>query len=103
MYMRVHRSGNEKVVAVCDSDVIGKRFQEGMLVLDLERYRSFYEGDISSPSFIMEEMKNATSMNMVGERSVGIAIKLGVIKKGDVRRICNVPHVQIYKVEKRKK
>lgn len=100
--MKVHCSGNERVVAVCDSDIIGKTLREGEVVLDLDKYRSFYEGNISTQSSIRKEMENATSMNIVGETSIGIAIGLGVIKKGDVKRICDVPHVQIYRIEKRK-
>lgn len=102
MYMRVHRSGHERIVAVCDSEVIGKRLQEGKVVLDLGRYRQFYEGRISPPSSVRKEMKSATSMNIVGERSVGIAIQLGMVRKEDVGYICKVPHVQVYRVEKRK-
>lgn len=43
--MRVFIKNKEKIVAVCDSELIGKILKEGELVLNLEKYANFYKGD----------------------------------------------------------
>ncbi len=100
LFMRVHVNRKEKarILAVCDSDLMGRILKEGERTLDLERYGGFYGNEEASEEEVALEMARATSMNFVGERAVGIALRAGMVKKSDVVYISKVPHVQVYRI-----
>ncbi|MEM3060423.1 MAG: DUF424 family protein [Candidatus Anstonellales archaeon] len=97
MLLKIHVVGGKKVVAVCDSELVGKKFVEGHISLDLERCRSFYDGEkISDTQRIVFAIKEAQSANLVGHRCVEVAKKAGLITDDDVFFISGVPHVILY-------
>ncbi len=87
-----------KVVAMCDASLLGKVFEEGEMVLDLEKYRSFYNGESASIAEIGKILENATSINLVGKETIAAAGKYLKIEERNIRRIKGVPHLQIYRV-----
>ncbi len=99
MYAKKYRVRNEVVVAICDKELIGSVLKEGELVLDLKKHSSFYMGELVTPREASELLKEATSINLVGEKAVGLAIKRGLAKKGTEKKIAGVPHLQIYTLE----
>jgi hypothetical protein len=98
LLMRVFEKKGERIVAVCDSELIGKVFREGEVVLNLEKYASFYQGEEADEEKVEKELRSATSINLVGERAVGVAKKMKLVKESEVMRIQKIPHVQIYKI-----
>lgn len=95
IYVKVHK-GNENVVAICDKNLIGKKFSEGKLCLDVKE--GFYKGELMDEEKVKEIFKNATNLNIVGEKSVKLALKEKLIDKSSVIRIKEVPHAQIYSI-----
>ncbi len=93
--IKVHES-YRTIVAVCDSDLIGKHFVEGNLQLDLKE--SFYGGKGYEEDKAIEVMRNAAyddaTFNIVGKESVNAAVKAGIIEdsKGAVIKIRGIPH-----------
>ena len=98
MYMKLHGHEKSSILALCDRELIGKVLKDGEIVLDLKDYASFYKGDEVGEAEATEAMKSATSLNLVGKKSVAVAVKLGLVGKEGVRKIKGVPHVQIYRV-----
>ncbi|MEW6329360.1 MAG: DUF424 family protein [Candidatus Micrarchaeota archaeon] len=100
LFMRVHvsRKENARILAVCDSELMGRVLKDGERTLDLERYGGFYKDEEASEEEVEREVARATSMNFVGERAVGIALRAGVVKESDVVYISKVPHVQVYRI-----
>jgi len=98
MYMKLHGREKSSILALCDKELIGKVLKEGEIVLDLKDYSSFYKGVEVGEAEAMDAMKSATSLNLVGRKSVAVAVKLGLVGKEGVRKIKGVPHVQIYRV-----
>jgi hypothetical protein len=96
--MKTFSKKNEKIVAVCDAELIGKVLREGELVLNLEKYAGFYQGEQVDESMVEKELLTATSINLVGEAAVGVAKRMKLVKESDVVKIQKVPHVQIYKI-----
>lgn len=93
IYVKVHK-GNETVVAVCDKNLIGKKFSEGKLCLNVKE--NFYKGELVDEEKLKEILKNAINLNIVGKESVGLALKEKIIDKNSVIKIKEVPHAQIY-------
>ncbi len=94
MIVKVHESEKGTIVAVCDSDLIGKKFEEDDLQLDLTS--NFYKGEEKSDEEIGDLLRNAYCINVVGKKSVELAIKEGVIDESAVRKIAKIPYSQGY-------
>jgi hypothetical protein len=85
------RSG-ETLVAVCDTDVIGKKICEGKVVLDVSK--DFYGGDLVTPEAAEDILKNATIANLVGKEAVRCGINAGRVHEDAVIYVCGIPHAQ---------
>lgn len=101
MFAKVHRrqlQGVERtVVALCDAKLLGKKFRSRNFVLDLQLYRSFYEGERVSEEQAIELLKTHSNANIVGLKSVEAA-KKAFGSPLAVKKICGIPHTQIYRV-----
>ena len=98
MFMRVHKAGKEVVVALCDAELLGRTLREGALVLDLKKYGSFYKGERTDAKEAEKAVAGATSINVVGEKSVAIVRNVLKCDESAVRFVEKVPHLQAYKV-----
>ena len=90
--IKKYRSGREQMVAACDNDVLGRKLSEGKLRLEVSP--AFYDGFEASEDELETHLRNCTIANLVGERVVAMAIKLGFIAQENVIRIEGVPHAQ---------
>ena len=85
------------VVAICDSELLGKCFEEDIFQLDIKE--SFYKGDKKTEQEVIQiiiDMKSEdATFNIVGERAVNAAIKAGLISEDSVRTIQGIPFVLV--------
>ena len=93
MYIKAHKS-YRLVVAICDTDLIGKSFEEGKRVLSISE--SFYKGDlIENEEELSEKIKDYSredaTFNIVGKKSIRIALKLGIISEEGIKKVEGVP------------
>ncbi len=87
-----------RVIAACDTALLGKILQEGEIILDLKTYKSFYEGKKVSEAELLEILKGAENLNLVGEEVINAAAKVLPIDAKKARTIGGVPHLQFYKM-----
>ena len=92
MIITTHSSGTRKILIVCDSDLIGKKFEEGNKQLDLTS--EFYQGEEMSEEQLTPIIKTAYSIQFVGEESVALAVKLGIVEEEKIIKIQNIPIVE---------
>lgn len=96
MLYKIHKSYRD-TVAICDKELIGKVFEEDEYQLDVKE--SFYKGEEISEqkaSEIMKDMiKEDATFNIVGEKSVQIALDCGVIAEEGIKKIQGVPFAMI--------
>jgi len=90
MYLKIHSSGERKIIAICDEDLIGKTFEENDLQLQVSE--RFYKGEKTSESKILEEIKEADYVNIVGKNSINFGIKNKLILKSNIILIQKIPH-----------
>ena len=92
MYVNVIRSSVRDVVAICDDDLLGKRFEEGEFQLDVKE--SFYAGEKKSREETLGVIdfmaKEDATFNAVGEEYVKLLIEAGILKKEGVGEIGGV-------------
>jgi len=90
--VKIHKSYRD-VVAICDSNLLGKKFEEGKFQLDIKE--SFYKGEEKTKqetiSFMQNMSKEDSTFNIVGEKSVNCAIKSSIISKNGIKKIKNIP------------
>ena len=77
----IYNQGNEILVAVCDEDVVGRVFRCSDKNIKIDVKNSFYGKNKCDEKEVLELMKNATILNIVGKYIVTLAIKEGIISK----------------------
>jgi hypothetical protein len=81
------------VVAICDKELVGKKFEEGKKQLDLRE--NFYKGEEANKegviALILRQAREDATFNIVGEKSIAAAIEAGIITKESVARVQNIP------------
>lgn len=93
VYLNKIRSENEYIIAICDEEILGQRFEEGELQIHITE--SFYKGELVSLEEGLRALEQATIANIVGERIVEGALKAQLIHENGILRIQNVPHAQL--------
>jgi len=92
MYVRIIKSYRD-VVAICDAEIIGKKFEENNFQLDVKE--NFYKGERKTESEVIKIIqymsREDATFNIVGEKSTNTAIKSGIITKEGVKKIHGVP------------
>ncbi|MFH1823252.1 MAG: DUF424 family protein [archaeon] len=83
-----------KVIAVCDTELIGKTFEEGELNLEVKE--NFYKGkefeEKKAIEFLQDLTKEDACFNIVGKNSISICEKAGIIAKNNCLTIQGIPH-----------
>ncbi|MBD3309784.1 DUF424 family protein [Candidatus Woesearchaeota archaeon] len=98
MKVKIHKDEKGRtVIAVCDSNLLGKRIEEGNRQLDLTS--DFYKGQEKTKEETGDLMRNAYIINIIGEESVKLAIDEGLIDKKHVIRIAGIPHAECISVD----
>ena len=93
MLVRVHEA-YRKIIAICDSNLLGKKFEQGNMQIDVKE--SFYGGKEMQEKKILkiieEAKKEDACFNFVGKDSVGVAIKAGIVSENSILMIAGIPH-----------
>ena len=96
MFVKIHNSYRD-VVAICDSELIGKKFEEDKFQLDVKE--NFFRGEKIDEEKVIGMMKNMlkedSTFNIIGEKSVNAALKAGIITKDGIKKIRGIPFALI--------
>ncbi len=96
MNLKVYRQGAEVLVAVCDCDLLGKKFAEGRLRVEVDK--DFFGEEKASPEEVEAALKKATIANFVGCCAVEQAIRLGYVERENVLCIDGVLCAQMVRM-----
>ena len=91
--VKVYRKGLEVLVAACDWDIIGKTFRSEELKIHVSE--GFYKGASGDEDMLVNRLVMATIANLVGEKTLEIAIRRGFVDPDRVLVIGGVPHAQM--------
>ncbi len=98
MQVKVHevekQGFKEIVVTLCDNDVLGTHLGNDFFVNP-----RFYSGQEMSDEKALDAVAGASVVNAVGENSVGLLIKVGLVKEDETVRIGGVPHAQVFVIK----
>ncbi|MBS3074294.1 DUF424 family protein [Candidatus Pacearchaeota archaeon] len=90
--IKVHKT-YRLVVAVCDAELLGKKFEEGNKQLNI--MLNFYNGEEIQEEELMKTLidlaKEDATFNIAGKSSVNCALKCGIISKAGIKKVQGVP------------
>lgn len=92
-YIKLHKKGENAITAICDEELIGKRFEEGSMQLEISE--RFYNGRLIGDAAAAEGMNNARILNITGKNIINLALKKGIIKKSSILKVQKIPHAEI--------
>jgi len=85
------------IVAICDFNLLGKKFEEGNFQLEVKE--SFFKGEKLSEEKAIEILQDMqredATFNIVGENSIKAALKSKIISEKEVGKIQGVPFALI--------
>jgi len=90
--IRIHVRDGERLLAACDEELLGMTFSEGDMRLRVSEV--FYKGEVVTEDVLRERMRSVTMMNLVGERSVSVALESGYVSHDATITIGGVKHAQ---------
>ncbi len=94
MIAKQHKTQDGKIlISVCDSDLLGKRFEEKDLQIDLSS--GFYQGEEKSEKEILDILRKCYIAMFVGEESINFAIKNNLLSEERAAKIKNIPFAQV--------
>ncbi len=97
MYLKIHRAPDGTcVTAICDRELLNTKVSDGNLEVCISE--SFYGNRIVSEDEVRKALESAGNVNLMGERTVSIAIDMGMIGRSGCIMIGTVPHAQIYSI-----
>lgn len=91
--VKSYQQGVQRLVAACDEELLGTLHSEGKLRLDVTP--TFYDGLRVDATTLTSQLRGCTVANLVGPRTVDLAIGIGLVDPENVLRIGGVPHAQV--------
>ena len=92
MLVKIHKSYRH-IVAICDSELLGKKFQDGKMQIDLSG--EFFNGEEKTDSetlgIIEDSAREDATFNIIGEKACQLALKAGIISQEGIKKIQNIP------------
>lgn len=92
MFVNIIKSYRD-TVAICDSDLLGKKFEQENFQLEVKE--SFFKGrevsDDELAEIISDMSKEDATFNIIGENSINIALKEGLIEEDSIKKIQGIP------------
>ena|SRR3989338_8570346 len=92
MYIKIHKS-YRNVVALCDAELVGKKFEEDKKQLDC-RENFYKDKKVTKEEAIkmLQKLSNEDStFNIVGQKSIQAAIEAGLITKNGFATVDKIP------------
>lgn len=101
VYVKIHVTTDmsqdfKEVVAICDERLLGKKFQEGDVVLHVNE--EFFKGFLTTLDEAMHHARSASIVVFAGEASVGRAVKEGLVHPDAILRVSGVPYAQVIRL-----
>lgn len=96
IYVKIHRSGNDILLAACDKEVLGNTLTDGEFCLNVSR--EFYGDMLVDIDGLGKFMADATIANLTGNGVVEKAVELGFVDKDCVMEISGVKHAQVVNI-----
>src|SRR5665647_3069099 len=98
MLLQVHSSpGVGNIVAVCDRELLNTTISNGNLSVKISE--AFYGNCPASEEMVRDALKRAGNINLMGKRSVSIAIDMGLITLSGCIMTVSYTHLRAHETD----
>ncbi len=84
-----------KMLNMCDSNLVGRVLVQGDLTMNITQ--SYFAERIVDEKEAEQLLRNASIINMVGEETIELSVKIGVGSSKGVKRIDGIPFLLVFK------
>ncbi len=93
---KLHLIGGEALLAACDAELFGNCLEDdsGFSI----SLKGFYDGGEATEDEFGGMLAQATSANLVGAKTVGVAVRLKLVDPDNVREVAGVPHALLFQM-----
>ncbi len=84
-----------KMLNMCDSNLVGKVLVDGDLTMNITQ--SYFAERIVDEKEAEQLLRNASIINMIGEETIALSVKIGVGSSKGVKRIDGIPFLLVFK------
>ena len=85
---------NNAMVNMCDAELIGKDVVDGKLKIHISE--NYYGKQLVDKDEAISFLKSASIMNLVGHKTISLAIDLGIGSESGVKIISDIPFLIIF-------
>lgn len=97
MYLKIHRTpAGDEVVAVCDRELMNTTITGDEFEITIRE--SFYGTSLATPDEVRTILSKAGNANLIGERTICLAVEMGLISRSSCLMLGNVPHAQLFRI-----
>jgi hypothetical protein len=93
MIVAMHNADGKKIISIIDGGIIGKRFNENGIQLDLTA--DFYKGDEKNADEIEGLLRDVYIVHAVGKESVDFLCGLGLVDETNIMFVQEIPHAEV--------
>lgn len=90
---RLYHFENDLLLAATDEELIGRSVSRGEVEIHITE--QFYGTEQADQGELREMLGRCTVANLMGERCIALAAKLGFVQADNVVQIEDVPHAQL--------
>jgi len=91
--VNIHKGSEGEILVISDKEIIGRKFEEGKLQLDLSK--DFYQGEEMEEEKVKELVNDAYVLHLTGKKTIEFFTKLGLVKKENVLTVDGIPHAEV--------
>ncbi|MBT4935395.1 DUF424 family protein [Candidatus Woesearchaeota archaeon] len=81
------------LVVITDKDILGKKFMEGKVQLDLTK--EFYKGEEMDEKDVITLCEKARDLHLTGKHAVALGINQNLIDPQNILYVQKVPHAEV--------
>jgi len=94
--VRITNHQNNSLLNICDAPLLGKKLVDNKLSIHLSE--SYYGERVVDQEEAENLLKKSSSINMAGEETISLSIKLGIGTHQGVKEIDGVPFLIVFKM-----
>ncbi|HKU32455.1 MAG TPA: DUF424 domain-containing protein [Candidatus Nitrosotalea sp.] len=84
-----------KMLNMCDSSLVGRVLTEGDLTMNITP--SYFAERIVDETEAEQLLRSSSIINMVGEETIALSVKIGVGSPKGVKKISGIPFLLVFK------
>src|SRR3989338_5950760 len=93
LIVKEYHSQHGYIYVITDKDILGKKFEERKLQLDLTK--KFYSGEEVSKEELKKKIKQARHLHLTGKEAVAVGIEMDLVDPEKILYIQKIPHAEV--------